>query len=220
MQPNVLISFFDDKTNKYYRLFSTKDFPCLEIAGIRMHCVDAGVKESTQLMVNQIKPIYGKVLDTCCGLGYTAIKIASYYDVEKVFVFEIDENVLKIAKKNPDSKELFESKKISLENKDVFEAIKLIPDNFFERILHDPPRFSLAGELYGRQFYSELFRVLKPGGILFHYTGSPGEKKGRDFQSGVIRRLQESGFQKISRKEEAYGIRALKLFEKHGDSFD
>ena len=65
----------------------------------------------------------------------------------------------------------------------------------FDVILHDPPRFGIAGELYSRQFYAQLARVLRPGGTLFHYTGSPNKlTSGRDVQGEVLRRLQQCGF--------------------------
>ncbi|HLD58088.1 MAG TPA: RsmD family RNA methyltransferase [archaeon] len=209
--PKALVSFFSENTNKFYRLVETRDLPFLEISGIRMHCTGESVRKSTHAMVSQLFPLKGKVLDTCAGLGYTAIEIASHAEVEKVFSFEIDSNVLEIARQNQFSKELFENKKIFLENADVFLAVKKFPENFFDRILHDPPRFALAGELYGRPFYKELFRVLKYGGILFHYTGNPGQKSGRDFKGGVIKRLQEAGFSGMERIPEAQGIRAKKF---------
>ncbi|MDD5148363.1 MAG: hypothetical protein PHH08_02765 [Candidatus ainarchaeum sp.] len=207
---SALLSFFDSGTNKFYKLSKTKDLPCLEISGIRMHCVEKGVKKSTETMALQITPLKGIVLDTCAGLGYTAIKIASSPLVEKVFTFEMDPNVIEIAKLNPFSKELFSCKKIFLSNENVFEGIKNFPGGYFDRILHDPPRFALARELYGRPFYCELFRVLKKGGILFHYTGSPGEKKGIDFQGQAIKRLKETGFSCLEKIPEAQGIRARK----------
>ena len=205
-----LLSFFSEETNKFYKLVSTSDLPYLEISGIRMHRTDFGVKASAHEMVSQLNPLKGNVLDTCCGLGYTAIEIASSPEVRKVFVFEIDKNVLEMAKQNPFSKALFSGKKIVLANENVFEAIKKFPDNFFDRILHDPPRFSIARELYGRPFYKELFRALKPGGILFHYTGSPGIKKGIDFQGQTIRRLKEAGFSGLKKISAAGGILAIK----------
>lgn len=39
--------------------------------------------------------------------------------------------------------------------------------------MHNPPRFSIAGELYGLDFYRALYRVLRRDGKLFHYTGEP-----------------------------------------------
>ena len=66
----------------------------------------------------------------------------------------------------------------------------------FDAILHDPPRFGIAGELYSRTFYEQqLARVLRPGGTLFHYTGAPNKlTSGRDVPGEVLRRLQQSGF--------------------------
>jgi len=60
--------------------------------------------------------------------------------------------------------------------------------------LHDPPRFSLAGELYSLAFYQKLFRVLRHGGKLFHYTGKPGAHSGKNMAKGFKQRLVEAGF--------------------------
>ena len=61
----------------------------------------------------------------------------------------------------------------------------------FGAVLHDPPRFGLAGELYSQAFYDELARVLRPGGRLFHYTGTPNRlTSGRDVPQEVERRLR------------------------------
>src|SRR6185369_4901215 len=66
----------------------------------------------------------------------------------------------------------------------------------FDAVLHDPPRFGTAGELYSQTFYDELARVLVPGGMMFHYTGTPNKlTSGRDVQREVRRRLQKSGFE-------------------------
>lgn len=210
MQDNTILSFFDSGSNKFYKIFSTKDLPCLEISGVRMHCVEKGVKASTEAMVRALGPLKGKVLDTCAGLGYTTIMIAEAPNVREVRTFEIDSSVIEIAKKNEFSAKLFSNKKIFLKNEDVFSGIRAFPDSYFDSILHDPPRLSLAGELYGRPFYQELFRTLKPGCILFHYTGAPGEKKGRDFKLKTMKRLEEAGFRNAEKIESAYGVRAKK----------
>lgn len=210
MKENVLIAFFGEKTNRYYRLFSTKDLPCLDISGIRMHCVDIGVKKSIESMVQSLAPLKGKILDCCTGLGYAAIMLAQEPHVQKVFSFEKDENVLRIAKQNQFSSRLFSNKKIVLENKNILEAIKDFPDASIDAILHDPPRFSIARELYGSEFYSQLFRVLKSGGKLFHYTGTPGEKKGQDFPASIQKRLEAIGFKKVKLSENVAGLVAEK----------
>jgi predicted methyltransferase len=65
-----------------------------------------------------------------------------------------------------------------------------------DAILHDPPRFGIAGELYSQSFYYELARVLKRHGRLFHYTGSPNKlTSGRDVPREVAKRLEQAGFQ-------------------------
>ena len=64
-----------------------------------------------------------------------------------------------------------------------------------DAILHDPPRFGIAGELYSQAFYNHLARVLKRRGRLFHYTGSPNKlSSGRDFANEVATRLRHASF--------------------------
>jgi len=99
---------------------------------------------------------------------------------------------------------------------DAFEVVKKFKDESFDVIIHDPPRFSLAGQLYSEEFYRELFRVLKPGGRLFHYVGNPGKRyRRKDLQRGVMERLRRAGFVGVKRVEEALGVVARKL-EKEG----
>ena len=78
---------------------------------------------------------------------------------------------------------------------DVSQALPELPDRAFGAILHDPPRFGLAGELYSQAFYDHLARVLQPGGRLFHYTGTPNRlTSGRDVPQEVAGRLRLAGF--------------------------
>ncbi|MGZ3610849.1 MAG: class I SAM-dependent methyltransferase, partial [Ktedonobacteraceae bacterium] len=83
-------------------------------------------------------------------------------------------------------------------------------DSSFSRIIHDPPTFSLAGELYSGVFYQQLFRVLKRGGRLYHYIGDPQSKASGGVTKGALRRLQEAGFARVVRRLEAYGVVAYK----------
>ena len=74
-------------------------------------------------------------------------------------------------------------------------AISELPANEFDAVLHDPPRFAIAGELYSQAFYDQLARVLRSRGKLFHYTGTPNKlTSGRDLPQEVATRLKRAGF--------------------------
>ena len=45
-----------------------------------------------------------------------------------------------------------------------------------DAILHDPPRFGIAGELYSQAFYDQLARVLKAHQLVLAES-EPGEKQ-------------------------------------------
>ena len=91
---------------------------------------------------------------------------------------------------------------------DVAERIAVLPAASFEAILHDPPRFGIAGELYSQVFYDELARVLVHRGKLFHYTGAPNKlTSGRDVPNEVARRLRRAGFTTASNGD---GVLAVK----------
>jgi hypothetical protein len=107
--------------------------------------------------------------------------------------FELSPDVLWLRSLNPWSPAA--GPDLTLVEGDVSEAIRGLADGSFDAVLHDPPRFSLAGGLYSQAFYDELARVLRPGGLLFHYTGSPNRlTSGRDVPQEVARRLRLAGF--------------------------
>jgi hypothetical protein len=77
-----------------------------------------------------------------------------------------------------------------------------------DAILHDPPRFGIAGELYSQAFYGQLARVLRRGGRLFHYTGAPNRRSGgRDLPGEVTRRLKLAGFAAGPRADGVLAVR-------------
>jgi predicted methyltransferase len=118
--------------------------------------------------------------------------------------------VLEIARLNPWSQQLFQNPRIRQIVGDSFEEIEGFEDESFSRIVHDPPMFSLAGELYSGAFYRHLFRLLKRKGRVFHYIGDLDSRSGRNVARGVVRRLQEAGFSRVVRKPEAFGVIAFK----------
>ncbi len=197
----------------YYRLRIFNSIPVLEIDGLRMQLIKdfKDPLEYPQVVAHKLGVQKGEfVLDTCMGLGYTAIAAAA--KGAAVLTLEKDPNVLELAKSNPWSRELFEDKGISVQEGDSYFAVRKMRDATFERIIHDPPRFSLAGELYSGEFYAELFRIAKPGCRLFHYVGSLGKAGGKHIERGVIARLAQAGW-----KGAKYNLRLQGVFaEKEG----
>ena len=204
------IAFFSDETSLYYKLLPTQNWPTITLSSTPMHRYSTILpKKDTELKIKEISPVKGMVLDTCCGLGYTSI--LSSKNAEKAVTFEKDKNVLRIAEFNPYSKELFSNEKIEIRQKNIFEEITQFEDSFFDRIIHDPPTFKYSPELYSGEFHAELYRVLKKGGILYHYCPCPQKTKNRKFYPRILKQLEEAGFKKVEYHEASSGVRALKF---------
>lgn len=207
----VRIDLYDN--GNYYKLkpISNRAPPTLEINGIQMHrTVDIDPWRDTIAKVSSLGSLRGKkVLDICTGLGYSSI-VEVLRGAREVISIEKDPNVLYIASLNPWSRGLGDSRiKIVLE--DATTAIRSFSDEEFDAIFHDPPRYSVAGELYGLDFYRELYRVLKGGGVLFHYTGEPGKHSNISLVKGIKRRLEQAGFEYVTWIDRAKGFKAIKL---------
>jgi predicted methyltransferase len=200
---------FSERLNRLYSLMPTERAPTLLVSGILMHRIKGIDPYSDTLRkIGTISPVMGRVLDTCTGLGYTAVEAAK--TAEEVVTVELDPMVLEVARFNPWSRSLFENPRIQQIIGDSFEVILGFEDRAFARIIHDPPTFSLAGELYSGEYYRHLFRVLKQKGRLFHYIGDLDSRFGRNVARGVVRRLQEAGFSRIVRKPGAFGLVAYR----------
>lgn len=206
MQP---IQTFSKETNRLCSLIPTRSAPSMLIAGFVMHRIkEIDPWQHAQRMIATISPMSGSVLDIATGLGYTAILAARA--AESVTTIELDPGVQAIAQLNPWSQGLFTNPKITQVMGDAYEVVPTFANESFGRIMHDPPTFKLAGELYSGAFYRELYRVLKRGGRLFHYIGDPNSKASSGVTRGVVRRLQEAGFSHVVRRAEAYGVVAYK----------
>ena len=152
-----------------------------------------------------------RVLDVCTGLGYTALA-ALRRGAGRVYSVEVSRAVLLLAEHNPESRELA-SDNVVIVNGDALDVVPRLKDEYFTNIIHDPPRFSLAGELYSLEFYRELYRVLRRRGVLFHYTGEPMRSRGRGHGPvvrGVMERLERAGFRVLGFDERAMGVVAVK----------
>lgn len=165
--------------------------PTFEISGIKMHRT-LGIDPFTDARTKAVAAVSrgDRVLDTCGGLGYTAIW-ARRLGVAAVISVERSPDVLALRRYNPWSREYLKDVGVDKVEGDVAQVITTCKDESFQSIIHDPPRFSLAGELYGEEFLWHLARVLAYGGRLVFYTGQPYRfGRGRNFIEGIEKRLQ------------------------------
>jgi predicted methyltransferase len=203
------IRVFSETTNWVRSLYPTSKAPSMLVSGMIMHRIE-GI-DPHQDTLNKIKaasPVVGRVLDTATGLGYTAIEAAK--TAEHVDTVEIDPASLEIARRNPWSQDLFDNPKITTHIDHAWDFVEEIDAETYSLVIHDPPTFKFAGELYSGDFYRELYRVLRRKGRLFHYIGDPESKAIQRVQRGVMKRLQEVGFQRVERKPRAFGVVASK----------
>ena len=209
-QNNDLIPI-EVRSDGYYKLVPTDGAPTLEINGIKMHrskdidpLTDAKLK--TQLVVKA----EDHVLDTCGGLGYSAL-FALKAGAKKVVSTEKSLAVIKIRNLNPWLK-ISADTRLELIHTDITKEIDRFENGMFNSVIHDPPRFTSAtGDLYGKKFYNALFRVMAPHSKLFHYTGSPKKIKEKDnFIKNTMKRLEHSGYKDICFYDNLQGIYAQK----------
>ncbi len=203
------IQFFSEARQRFYSLLPTRRAPTMLLSGIPMHRIkNIDPHEDTLRKFKTIAPVVGCVLDTCTGLGYTAIAAAK--TAEEVVTIELDPTVLEVCRLNPWSQALFQDRKIHQVVGSAAEKVREMPDESFSRIFHDPPTFKIAGELYSGEMYRQLYRVLKRGGRMYHYIGDLDSTSGRVVAKGAVRRLQEAGFSRVDRRPEAFGLTAFK----------
>lgn len=167
--------------------------PTFEIDGIKMlPTAQTSPYTDAERKVALIQP-HGKViLDTCGGLGYFAAWCVQG-QAKQVLSYEKNPDVVWLRSLNPWSPKTDNVLRLTLG--DVSEQIVSLASASVDAILHDPPRFGIAGELYSQVFYDQLARVMKRKGRLFHYTGSPNKlTSGRDVPNEVAKRLQRAGF--------------------------
>jgi len=167
--------------------------PTFEIDGIKMlPTAQVSPYEDAGRKVALVEPRGKVVLDTCGGLGYFAAWCLEGR-AARVLSFEKNPDVIWLRSLNtwsPAPGAGFE-----LSEGDVALEIARLPAASVDAVLHDPPRFGIAGELYSQAFYDELARVLRRRGRMFHYTGTPNAlTSGRDVPREVASRLRRAGF--------------------------
>ena len=186
--------------NALYKLVpSSWGPPTFEIDGIKMlPTARVSPYEDARAKVALIEPRGKTILDTCAGLGYFA-GCCLRAGAAQVLSFEKATEVLWLRSLNPWSPDSAWSQQdcsgLRLVPADVTSAIVELAAASVDAVLHDPPRFGIAGELYSQVFYEQLARVLRARGRLFHYTGTPNRlSRGRNLPQEVSRRLQRAGF--------------------------
>jgi uncharacterized protein len=167
--------------------------PTFEIDGIKMlPTAQVSPYADAERKVGLIQPRGKVVLDTCGGLGYFAAWCL-LGQARQVLSFEKTADVIWLRSLNPWSPQA--GGVLTLTEGDIAVHICTQPGASVDAILHDPPRFGIAGELYSQAFYDQLARVIKRKGKLFHYTGTPNKlSSGRDVPGEVMKRLRQAGF--------------------------
>ena len=200
-------------TDHFYKLHPTgpNTAPALLIDGVLMHRVKDIDPIKDAAMKAKLCARKGiDMLEICTGLGYSTIACLKR-GVKSIVTIEKDPSVIELARLNPWSRDLFSDTRVSTIQGDASAKIEEFESNSFHSIMHDPPRFSMGSELYTSEFYTQMFRVLKPKGVLYHYVGSPGSKhRKRDLQKGIITRLRDVGFKQVNRNESTLGLVARK----------
>jgi predicted methyltransferase len=191
--------------------------PTFEIDGIKMlPTAQVSPYDDAARKVALIQPRGKRILDTCGGLGYFAAWCLRG-GATQVISYEKNPDVIWLRQHNPWSPEHAEPPQagdaLVLTNADVGARVGMLADASVDAILHDPPRFGIAGELYSQAFYDQLARVLKPRGRMFHYTGTPNKLTSRrDVPAEVASRLQRAGF---ATEHNGDGVLAIKNAARH-----
>lgn len=197
----------------FYKLFPTghESAPALLIDGVLMHRVkDIDPIEDASMKAELCARKGVDMLEICTGLGYSTIACLRR-GVRSIITIEMNHHVIELSRLNPWSRELHSDERVSIIHGDAVERIEEFDTKAFHSVLHDPPRFSMGSELYTAEFYSQIYRVLKPRGVLYHYVGSPGGKhRKRDLPKGVIQRLRNVGFNNVKRNKSTLGVIAKK----------
>ena len=170
--------------------------PTFEIDGIKMlPTARVSPFADAERKVALVQPRGKVILDTCGGLGYFA-EWCLRGGAAQIQSYEKNPDIIWLRSINPWSPAANQSDhRLTLIHGDIALQLLTLQADSFDAVLHDPPRFGIAGELYSQTFYNHLARVLKRQGRLFHYTGTPNKiSRGRDLPGEVAARLRRAGF--------------------------
>ncbi len=194
----------------HYQLVPTRGAPTAEIDGIQMHLTSKWTPfEWAEEAMRQVIRGGERVFESCGGLGYMAIQ-AIRLGAKEVQSCELSEEMIWLRTQNPWS-QIGDDLSIELTPGDAFKLSRRQEPQSYEVIIHDPPRLSMAPDLYETSFYKSLNRLLKKNGRMFHYTGHPNRQgSGKRFLERIRKNLLDAGF-KVSRNEDLQGFVTEKL---------
>jgi uncharacterized protein len=180
--------------------------PTFQIDGIKMLPTSRlSPYEDAARKVALVAPRGKTVLDTCGGLGYFAACCLAE-GAARILSYEKNADVIWLRSLNPWSPA--PGGALELTHGDITAHVGALPAASVDAILHDPPRFGIAGELYSQAFYDELARVIRRKGRLFHYTGTPNTlTSGRDVPKEVATRLRLAGFETVPKADGVFATR-------------
>ncbi|MDR0664907.1 MAG: hypothetical protein LBF86_05235 [Helicobacteraceae bacterium] len=163
--------------------------------GEHYHSVGEGALRET--LEKHIRPAFAfaaigekiRVLDICFGLGYNSLcAIANHSGKIEIIAPEIDRELIVYLPNLPYPKELEGYRPIidrvskELRYKDdrvllqvvLGDAAKLVQEQTdeFDVIFQDPFSIRANAELWSESFFADLFRLLKPSGVLTTYSAS------------------------------------------------
>jgi len=188
----IPLALFDDR---YYALTWTHNAPILEIDGIRMHVFYLGSPFKYAQYVARVVRGGKKYLETCFGQGY----ISRLID-EELVSYEKNRAVLELAKMNPWSQDAL--KKHTVKNASIWD----LEEEGFDRIIHDPPSFRIAEDLYSEKFYKMLADHSKKGALMYHYIGEPKKRQRFDLGAHVIQKAQRAGWRLLRRDDKVKAL--------------
>jgi len=198
-------------TDHLYRVRVINGFPILEIDGVRMNLLkEVNPVEYARRVVEGLKVRRGMdVLECCMGLGYITAELVRRG--ARVWAVEKRREVVELSRATPWFSHLHSHERVKVVNKPIEEFVEEAREEGlrFHRIVHDPPSPRMAGELYSRKLYRAYRDVVREKGMLYHYSGLPGQQRGWDEVERTARRLEEAGWRVVRKDRLLKGVFAV-----------
>jgi spermidine synthase len=137
-----------------------------------------------------------KVLVIGGGDGGTIREVVKHESLEEVVLVEIDEVVIEASKMHlPTLSSAFDHPKLDLHITDGIQYVKDTPDEVFDIVIVDSTDpVGPAEGLFSESFYRDVFRILKPAGLMITQSESPR------FNVSVFKEIYNCYFQIFGRE--------------------